>query len=258
MHAGAADARVPVPEPDPDAGGPTAPELSVVILGYRAQESLAGFVSQVVAGLEELDARWEVVLVANFWPGIEDSTPTVAQRLAAAEPRLRVVAEAKRGGMGWDMRSGFAAARGRYVAVIDGDGQMPAGDLLRVFAEVRGAGADLGKTFRASRDDGALRRLLSAGYNAVFRLLFPGLAVRDVNSKPKIVRAEALAAMALASEDWFIDAEMMIAARRLGLKVVEVPTSFGRLAGRQSFVRLSAVLEFLRNLARHRVREWRR
>jgi len=230
----------------------------VVILGYRAGAALASFVSGVVENLAALAEPWEIVLVANFWPGVEDPTPAVARRLAAADPRLRAVAEAKRGGMGWDMRSGFAAARGRYVAVIDGDGQMPARDVTRVFSEVRARGADLGKTFRASRDDGALRRTLSAGYNALFRLLFPGLGVRDVNSKPKVLRAEALARMELAADDWFIDAEMLIAARRLGLSVVEVPTSFARLEERQSFVHFAAVVEFLRNLARHRLREWRR
>ncbi|MCB1009554.1 MAG: glycosyltransferase family 2 protein [Acidobacteria bacterium] len=233
-------------------------ELSVVVLAFAAGESLRGFVATVVEALAELDVPWEIVLVANYWPASGDATPAVSRALAAADPRIEVVAAPKRGGMGWDMRSGFDVARGRYVAVIDGDGQMPGRDVVRVFRAVREGAAGLGKTYRTRRHDGALREVLSAGYNALFRLLFPGLRARDVNAKPKVLRRELLARMALESDDWFVDAEILIAARRFGLGIVELPTEFGRLEARPSFVRPGAVLEFLWNLARHRVREWRR
>jgi len=250
---------MPVPTPpDPTRPPDAAPELSVVVLGYRSGESLRGFAATVVEALSGFDASWEIVMVANFWPGSGDATPEVARSLAADDPRLRTVAAAKRGGMGWDMRSGFDAARGRFVAVIDGDGQMPGRDVVRVFDAVRESGADLGKTYRVRRDDGVLRKVLSTGYNAVFRVLFPGLRAHDVNSKPKLLRREVLERMALESDDWFVDAEILIAARRLDLAIVEVPTEFARLDTRPSFVRLGAVLEFLRNLARYRLREWRR
>ena len=78
-----------------------------------------------------------------------------------------------------------------------------------------------------------------------------------MNSKPKILTREAYARMDLTSDDWFIDAEIMIQARRLGLKVGEVPTGFLGLTGRRSFISMSAIFEFLANLARYRLREWR-
>jgi hypothetical protein len=49
--------------------------------------------------------------------------------------------------------------------------------------------------------------------------------------------------LTLQSDDWFIDAEIMIQARLLGFRIGEVETEFLGLAGRRSFVRMSAVVE---------------
>ena len=94
--------------------------------------------------------------------------------------------------------------------------------------------------------------MFSHGYNVLFRLLFPGVAVRDINSKPKVLTRKAYESMDLRADDWFIDAEMILEARRLGLKIGEVPTDFHGLTGRRSFVNLRTVFEFLNNLVRYR------
>jgi hypothetical protein len=64
--------------------------------------------------------------------------------------------------------------------------------------------------------------------------------------------------MTLQSSDWFIDAEIMIQARGLGLRVGETETEFLGLTGRRSFITMAAVFEFLRNLLRYRILEFRR
>ena len=67
---------------------------------------------------------------------------------------------------------------------------------------------------------------------------------------------DAYSRMNLESDDWFIDAEIMIQARRLGLRVGELPTGFLGLSGRRSFIGLSAIMEFLRNMVSYRISEW--
>ena len=160
--------------------------------------------------------------------------------------------------MGWDMRMGLAAARGRCIGVIDGDGQMPIGDVGKLYELMEEGGYELVKTYRVSRGDGFKRRLLSTVYNAIFRLLFPGMNARDMNAKPKLMRREAYDRMRLESNGWFVDAEIMIEARHLGLTIGELPTEFGTLQDRRSFVRLGAIFEFLRELVRYRLREFGR
>jgi glycosyltransferase involved in cell wall biosynthesis len=240
-----------------------APELSVVVLCYRSGERARGFareISQVLAqaGIES----YELILVANYLEsrpgGPDDPTPTVVRELAREDPRIVASTLRKEGMMGWDLRSGLALARGRYLAVLDGDGQVLAGDLVSTFSTLRAGGVDLVKATRVERDDGLARRALSFLYNRLFRLLFPGLPVRDINGKPKILTRAAYERLDLRADDWFVDAEMMIQARRLGFVVREVETVFLGLADRRSFVRLGAIFEFLGNLARAWIAEIRR
>jgi len=238
--------------------GRVVPDISVVILCYRAGRTAEDFVRRVTAALNQETANWEAVLVANYLKGVPDETPRVVQRLAAGDLRIKAVSLVKEGMMGWDARSGLNRATGRTIALIDGDGQMPAEDLIRVYRRLAGGGLDMVKTYRQRRDDGFLRRANSAVYNIVFRILFPGFKVRDVNSKPKILTREFYEKLDLRSNDWFLDAEIVIQARRLGCRIAEVPTVFLESRTRPSFIRVRHLFEFLKNLSLARVREFRR
>ncbi len=237
----------------------TVKSFSLVILCYRSGEYAREFVARAIEVLDQASIDdYELILVGNYVEGVPDPTPEIVRELAAGDPRIRCSTQPKKGWMGWDMRSGFEMASGRYIGVIDGDGQMPVSDVPALYHMIRGEKLDMVKTFRITRGDGLGRRLVSNLYNKLFHLLFPGLPARDMNSKPKILTSEALSKMQLVSDDWFIDAEIMIQARRLRLRIGEVPTGFLGLSGRRSFISARAVFEFLGNLARHRVREWRR
>jgi glycosyltransferase involved in cell wall biosynthesis len=230
------------------------PELSVVILCYHAADVVRELVSQVKRELEEAWINYELVLVGNYLPGdMNDQTPAVLKALAENNPRFAVVAREKKGMMGWDMRSGLDAATGRHIAVIDGDGQMPMSDVIKVYRVLQVGKYDLVKTFRAQRHDGWYRRIISGIYNFLFRLMYPAAHVfRDINSKPKVMTREAYQLMHLVSDDWFTDAEIMIEALRHELSVGEVSTVFHKNERRETFVPFSAVYEFLSNLIYYR------
>jgi glycosyltransferase involved in cell wall biosynthesis len=235
------------------------PELSVVVLCYRAQELARDFAEQLARELDQAGIDYELILVANYDERIPDRTPGIVRELARSHPRIVAITRVKEGMMGWDMRSGLDAARGAHLAVIDGDGQMPSSDIVKVYRLLEIGGYDLVKTFRAQRFDGAYRRTISWCYNLLFRLLFPGAAkFRDINSKPKVVTREAFRRMKLESNDWFTDAEIMIEAIRNELRVGEVSTIFLKNERRATFVPVSAIWEFLRNLVYYRVRLSRR
>ncbi|HEV7484668.1 MAG TPA: glycosyltransferase [Thermoanaerobaculia bacterium] len=236
-----------------------APELSVVILCYRSGVAARSFAARI--GKSLLDAGvddHQLVLVGNYVAGSDDTTPDVVRELAAADPRIVCSAVEKEGMMGWDLRSGLALATGRYLAVIDGDGQVLVEDLVRIYRLLREQRLDLAKTYRKQRGDGVKRKVISLVFNGLFHILFPGVLARDINAKPKILTRAAFERMTLQSSDWFIDAEIMIQARTLGLRVGETETEFLGLTGRRSFITMAAVFEFLRNLLRYRILEFRR
>lgn len=233
------------------------PKISVVLLCYRSEDEVPAFVDTLTASLEEFEKEWEIILVGNYIQNSGDRTPEIVNRIAEQDGRIKAVAKVKEGMMGWDMRTGLEAATGNTVAVIDGDGQMPLEDVARVYKMLIEKDLDMAKTYREDRQDGLYRRTISIVYNLVFRVLFPGLHCRDINSKPKIFKRQAYEKMDLKTTDWFTDAEIMIQARRLKFKIGEIPTTFNKIHTRPSFVKPFAILEFAFNLIGHRLHEFR-
>lgn len=228
------------------------PELSVVVLCYKAEDYIRDFVGQLTGELSTIDVEYEFILVANF-DDQKDKTPEIAKDLAAGNQRIKVVSVPKEGRMGWDMRSGLRTARGRYIAIIDGDGQMPTSDIVTVYSIARTDRYDIVKTYRAYRYDGLFRKMLSVVYNFLFRLLFqPDFPLKDVNSKPKIITRSAYELMNLVSSDWFTDAEIMIEAISRNMKICQVSTVFYKNERRKTFVGFSTILEFIYNLFYYR------
>ncbi|MBT5375872.1 MAG: glycosyltransferase family 2 protein [Nitrospinaceae bacterium] len=232
------------------------PDISVVVLAYRSASTIEGFADSLVDSLQAAKIDWEIILVGNYLAGTGDQTPEVVRKISDADPRIKFVAEVKQGMMGWDMKSGLEAATGNNLAVIDGDGQMPCADVIRVYSLMVDNGYDLAKTVRVVRSDGFYRLIISRVYNILFKCLFPGINARDMNSKPKIMTREFYQNLNLQSDDWFIDAEIMIKARSLKMKIGEIETTFLSIDSRPSFVKPLAILEFLINLIGYRIKEF--
>jgi glycosyltransferase involved in cell wall biosynthesis len=232
----------------------TPPELSAIVLCYRAEENIRHVVEPLHRDLAESGVRFEVVLVGNYNEGQADRTPEIVRQLAAELDGVRTVIMPKQGAMGWDMRTGLDAAAGEYLVVIDGDAQNPVADVLRMYREMRRTGADVMKGRRIARFDGPYRRLVSWVYNALFMILFRTRGLWDINGKPKGLTRAAYERMELRSDDWFVDAEIVLAARKAGLRVNELPVVFNRNEERASFVRADAIVEFVRNMVRARLK----
>lgn len=233
------------------------PELSVVVLCYRSGEAIVPFVRQMERELQDEGLEnYELVLVGNYFPGSGDHTPEVIRSMAEADPRIVSVTLEKQGMMGWDVIAGFQRATGEAVALIDGDGQMPSLDIVRLYRVLKSGEFDFVKTFRVKRLDGPYRAITSKWYNFLFHLLFPGMPFRDMNSKPKLISRRALEQMRLECHGWFSDGEIMLEVRRLNLSFAEVPTVFQENEWRSSFVNLGTAFEILGSMLLYRWKHW--
>jgi len=230
--------------------------VSIVILCYKAETGVYPYVERVQDSLNSITADWEIILVGNYHAGSDDKTPEIVREISATDPRIKAITLEKDGMMGWDARKGLEAATGDILIFIDGDSQMPAEDVLGVYKLILDQNCDLAMTYRCVRHDGILRRINSKLYNSIFNILFPGTGVMDVNSKPKALRRSFYDRIVLTSDDWFLDAEIVILARRHGAKIAQIPTVFHRSPDRKSFVKPGAIFEFLRNLLNARLKEF--
>ncbi len=230
-----------------------APELSVVLLCYRAGEALGAVAEPLHRDLEASGEPYELILVANSWEGADDDTPARAKAFAETRPNVVVVARPKQGAMGFDLRSGLETARGVYLVYLDGDGQVPTAAALEAYRWLRRTGAGVVKGRRHIREDGSIRTLTSLAFNALFRLLFRTRGIWDVNGQPKGLTREAYEALDLRTDDWFTDAEILLKARAAGIEIVEMPVRFEARRVGTSLVGVRTGWEFLVNMARWRL-----
>jgi glycosyltransferase involved in cell wall biosynthesis len=231
-------------------------DLSIVILCYRSGIYAERYLAMVLDSLKINDVSdYEIILVANYVEGTADKTPEIVRNLAKDCPGVSFLAQRKEGWLGWDVRKAFEIAKGNYVALIDGDGQMPADDIPRAFKEIKEGELDLVLTYRVKRGDGLYRQILSLLYNLAVKLLFPSVQSKDINSKPKVIKKCLLDSMNLKSNGWTIDAEIMLQSYKRKARIKEIPTNFlGQGGKRKSFVGFKAILEFLYFLVKQRLK----
>ena len=216
---------------------------------FNEEALVEAVVAELVAALEAGEVPFRLALVDN---GSRDDTGALVDALAQ-DPRILAVHVSPNRGYGGGILAGLAALAGEGHEVLGwtwGDGQVDPTvipGLYRLCLE----GADLAKARRTERQTGPARRLVSAGYEAVTRAL--GVRTRDVNGCPKLLRAEALTALAPRHTDWFLDAEVVLGVESRGLRVAELPVVMRPRAAGESKVRARTLLEFVGNLARWRV-----
>ena len=139
--------------------------LSVVVPVYNEQDNVAPLVGEIVAALRG-SVDFEIVYVDD------DSTDTTLARLQALKaevPELRIVRHLANGGQSTATRNGVKAARGAWIATLDGDGQNDPADIPKLLAERDRAASDV-KLFagwRVERKDSGSKRWASKWANAI-------------------------------------------------------------------------------------------
>ncbi|WP_210480551.1 polyprenol monophosphomannose synthase [Naasia sp. SYSU D00948] len=212
------------------ANPPTRGRALVVIPTYNEIESLEGVVREVLA----LDADLDLLVVDDASP---DGTGRLADRLAAAEPRVAVLHRQGKEGLGRAYLSGFAQAIGLgYPAVVemDADGSHPTSALPGMVAALEAdpaLGAVIGSRYvpgGSVADWSGFRRLLSRAGNAYARRML-AIPVRDSTAGFRAYRASALAAMHLEdvnSRGYCFQIDMTIRMLDAGYGIREVPIEF--------------------------------
>lgn len=228
----------------------TAPELSLVMPCYNEEAIVAQTIKRVLSAFERADIRVELVAVDN---GSRDQTGEILRQLAARHPQVVVQRVDVNIGYGNGVLSGIPSCTAPWIGVIPADGQVDAEDAVRLFEDaVQSGEVVIAKARRRFRMDGGARKVVSIGYNVLFRTLWPGVESLDINGLPKIMPREVIQQMDLQSRQWFLDPEIMIKAHYLGVRVLEYNV-FARMRGSGlSHVRASTCWEFFSALLRYR------
>ncbi len=145
--------------------------LSVVAPVYNEQELVERFVRRACAAVA--DYTFELVLVND---GSTDATPELLDRMAAEDPRVRVVHLSRNFGHQAALTAGLEHAVGDVVAMIDADLQDPP-ELIPTMVARWEAGADVVYAVRRQREGETAFKLATASW---FYKLFDKLAQVDL------------------------------------------------------------------------------
>jgi glycosyltransferase involved in cell wall biosynthesis len=191
-------------------------------------------------------ADYELIIIDD---ASTDSTPVLADQLAADDDRVRVVHHQRNRKLGGSMRSGFAAATGDLVLYTDADLPFDMSELPRIVRLLREYDADIVSAYRFDRTgEGVVRAVYTTVYNTLIKAVF-GVRVRDINFACKLVRRRVLDHIDLRSEGSFIDAEMIIRATRSGFEMVQMGVDyFPRTRGTSTLSSPAVILTILREM----------
>ncbi len=145
--------------------------LSVVAPVYDEEQLIELFVTRTVAALA--DYTFELVLVDD---GSSDATPQLLDRIADADPRVRVIHLSRNFGHQAALTAGLEHAIGDVVAMIDADLQAPP-ELIPTMIEQWQQGSDVVDAVRKQREGETAFKLATASW---FYKLFDKLAQVDL------------------------------------------------------------------------------
>ena len=227
-------------------------DLSVVLPCYNERVVIEESTAEIVRVLETTRLAWEIIFVDDV---SKDDAVARAERLCAADPRLRLIRHARNTGRGRTATDGMRAARGRIVGFLDIDLEVPARYIPPAVEAIR-AGAEVVCAWRIYLPNLALlhREILSKGYGKLVRSQL-GLPLRDTEAGFKFFdRARILPILDLSrNPGWFWDTEVMARAYFAGLRIVELPAVFVKRNEVPTTVRIIPdTIEYWRQLRRFR------
>jgi len=146
--------------------------ISLVVPAFNEQDGIEELYRRVSTSALAWGDDWELIVVDD---GSRDRTLEVLERLAQADPRLKIVSLTRNFGHQLAVTAGLHHATGSIVCVMDADLQDPPEELLPFIEKVR-EGMDVVYAIRTKRKEGPLKRV---AYHLYYRIL-KRLATLDI------------------------------------------------------------------------------
>ncbi|MFZ5637788.1 MAG: glycosyltransferase family 2 protein [Pseudomonadota bacterium] len=219
------------------------PALSVVVPVFNERDNVAPLISEIVAALRGL-VDFEIVYIDDH---SRDDTLAVLQGLKTTVPELRVLHHVTQSGQSTAVRTGVKAARGAWIATLDGDGQNDPADIPKLLAKRDESPSDvrLFAGWRVNRQDTGSKRWASKFANAIRSRMLRD-ATPDTGCGIKLFEREAFLDL-----PYFDHMHRYLPAlmQRAGWKTVSVPVNHRhRASGVSKYNNLNRALVGLRDL----------
>lgn len=210
-------------------------ELSVVGSAFNEGNNIIELVERLEKVFNKKNIAGEIVLINDK---STDDTGAIMDRLAREYANIRVIHNEHNRGIAESWKVGIAAAKGRYVCLMDTDLQNLPEEVYKLYQEIVFTNADLVQGWRnhIGRTKYGPQYFLSRGLNMLLNILF-GMHMRDNKSGFVIARKEVLMDVMKHKKHYtHFQTFITVAAHAKGYSIREVETLFAERQLGQSYL----------------------
>jgi len=202
-------------------------ELSVVVPMYNEKDNIARLHMAITHALAHRVEAYEIILVDD---GSTDGSAEQLDQLALADPNVRIVHFLRNCGQSAAIASGLKAAKGRLIALMDGDLQTYPEDIFDLMPYM--TDYDFANGTRVRRQDNLVRKVSSKVGNGI-RNWITGDRIKDTGCPMKLFKREVAGSFTLYTG---FHRFLPTLARMNGFRVIEVPVRHReRVAGTSKY-----------------------
>ncbi len=215
--------------------------LGLSIPMYNEEGAVDQVIHQTMYVLRKANIPFQLAVVNN---GSTDSTGAIIDNLSTQNSEITPIHFNSNQGYGGGILAGMRALTAQNLDCVGwmwGDGQVLP-DVLPKLVKACSQGAHLAKAERTQREDGVVRKLVSKGYSLAMKSTSADST--DINGCPKIFRLDAWEALTIESQDWFLDAEVILEAGRNQFQIHQESVTMQPRQYNKSKVNVRTVLEF--------------
>jgi len=210
---------------------------SVVSPMFNEESNIAATVDTIDTVMAGVGIAWELILVND---GSTDKTQQIAEQIARERSHVKLLSYRPNRGRGKALRTGFAAARGRYIITIESDLSWDASLMPQMLRVLEEGAADM--VLASSYAEGGravgvapIRLMISRMGNFILSFVIPG-GFKMVTQMFRAYRREVIDSLELESDGKQIHLEILSKALALGYRVKEIPAVLrSRGSGKSKF-----------------------
>lgn len=211
---------------------------------YNEEKNIEKTIKDADKVLVSLHLNYEILIIDD---GSTDKTPEVADKIAAENPKVRVIHHPVNIGYGGALKTGFKNAKYDWVAFTDSDGQFDFSE-IELFLQ-KSDQADLIIGYRLDRNDDFSRKVFTFGWALIAKILL-GLQAKDYSCGFKLIKKEVFDKVSpLITEEKVTQIEFLVKARKKKFRFVEVGVHhYPRVYGEQTGANINVVIKSILDL----------
>ncbi len=233
-------------------------ELSICFCAWNEEANISDCITDALAAAESFSVpgqRFEVVVIDN---ASTDSTPHVVREWERMDSRVRLIRHPENRLYSGSHRTAFKEAKGKFIAILDGDRQHTAKDVERALAMMNKTGCEVVFGWKKKRYDGPLRQIFSVGLRVVSQFIV-GHRLHDINCGFRVFQQSAAQQIQIEEKMNSVGPEIYCECRRLNFKIGEMTVQhFARAKGEGLHDRIGPLLKNTRRFLAYLMRLRRR